>query len=120
AILRISLDPRFVAGERQSGAGNRLSVRIGDVMHQLAHRPTAIAIRRVELAVIELVYSGAELRGQGGDRGDLGGDQDGVELSRPRELACRKLLAVVQRTLPAMDCSGETFQDSHTAAATGI
>jgi hypothetical protein len=56
-------------------------MRVGDVMHHLAHRPPAIAVRRIELFVCEICDRGAEGWRARSDSGDLGSALIGREHS---------------------------------------
>ena len=77
-VLVIRLDGRSLFRQRELHAKEPVHVAIRDVMHELAHRPSARTIGRVELSVGEAAHRGAQARGQFSDRVDGGAAQRGV------------------------------------------
>src|ERR1035437_1845137 len=62
--LVVDLDGWPIFGQRRLAADVGLGVAIGDVMHHLAHRPSAFAVRRVELGIIQSGNGGPQALGQ--------------------------------------------------------
>ena len=56
----VGLDGGPVLGERELEADVGVGVAVGEVMHDLAHGPAAVAIGRVELGVVEAADRGAQ------------------------------------------------------------
>ena len=68
--LVVGLDGGIVLGEREANADEGVHVAVGEVVDELANRPTAVAIGRVELAGFETGDSVAQVAGKLRQRGD--------------------------------------------------
>ena len=69
----VGLDGWPVLGERQFKADVGVDVAVGDVMDELAHGPSAVAVRRVKLGVAQAFDCGAKLPGKLAQRVDVRG-----------------------------------------------
>ncbi len=84
----VGLDGGPILSERELEADIGVRVAVGDVMHDLAHGPAAVAIGRVELGVGEAVNCGAQMRravgaGSGSARRGLSGGFSRLAVKRP-------------------------------------
>src|SRR5215471_15919340 len=61
AILKIWFDGWFFFSQRKLEADVRIHVAVRDVMDDLAHGPSAIAVRRVELLVVQAANCSAQV-----------------------------------------------------------
>ena len=76
-LLVVGLDDGPVLGEREADADVGVHVAVGEVMHELADGPAAVAVRRVELGGTEAFDGGAEIlrkRGENSEGGVVVGD----------------------------------------------
>ncbi len=96
----VGLDGGPIFSERELEADVRVRVAVGDVVHQLAHGPAAVAIRRVELSITESADGFLKGGREQAERGYLGGAKSGFRRGRWRETA---------------DRVAEVFQFCHTA-----
>src|SRR5437899_11622368 len=75
-LLLVGSDRRSILGEPPLEAQVRVHVAVGQMMGDLPDGPSALAIRRVELSIVETDDRAAEARRRGGDlldrRGALG------------------------------------------------
>src|SRR5439155_25552252 len=63
AVFGVGLDCRLVLGERQLETHVRIHVTVGDVMRDLAHRPSTFAIGRFQLIGRQALYRGTQRGG---------------------------------------------------------
>ena len=85
---------------------------VGYVVHQLAHRPAAFAIRRIELRIIESVYGSTEVLGENAQGLNTRGARVAPKGGRSAE-ASDGITKIVQ------DCHGTDFFREFIMAAGG-
>src|SRR5215470_2069315 len=69
AVLHIGTNRRFVFGKRQLEPNVGVHVAVRDVMRDLTHGPSAVAVWRVQLRIAEIAYDSAQ---PGGSLLDVG------------------------------------------------
>src|SRR5580704_8042963 len=71
--LVIRLDRWPILGQGELKADVAIGVAVGKMMHNLAHGPSAVAVRRIKLGIAESVHGGAQSLGQQTQSLDLPG-----------------------------------------------
>src|SRR5580658_2020480 len=61
----IGLNCRFVLSESELQSDKRVHMAVWNVVNDLAHRPSALTIRRVQLRLVQAFYSRAHFRRRG-------------------------------------------------------
>jgi sulfur carrier protein ThiS len=103
SLFVIALHHRPVFGQRFAQAMKRRHVRVGHVMHELPHRPSAFAVRAVHLLGVEVAQRLAQLLRHLGQR------DDGIAAVFRRDVVRRRKFAdgitrIVRLTHDAIDC----------------
>ena len=116
SLLVVGLRRRIVFGHAQPHPDARVHVAVGDVMHDLPHRPAAVAIRRVELFRRQAADGGADVGRKLRKLSDAGLTIGWCQHSRFRELANWKSGSTVvcwfmskHATVRGRAASNETF-----------